>query len=178
MMPMPQVRLATLLALAEMPADTRVSAPLAQTAVRSENANDRWIPDALTSAAAIHPLPFIRALAAEPTPPPDRVMEVVSVVAEHIGRTADPASVDPLVATIAGAKPAFAEVVLTGMAKGWPRGKKATLTAETAKTAEQMLQSLSPAGKGQLLRLAISWDVPALARTRGSRQGLASDGGR
>jgi putative membrane-bound dehydrogenase-like protein len=159
-----QVRLATLLALAEMPPDAKVSAPLAQMLTRPENSADRWIPDAATSAAARHALPFIRALAADKKPLPTRVTEVVTVVAEHMGRTADVETVDPLLAAIAGSEPAFAEIVLTGLAKGWPRGKKATLTATTTKAAEWILQSLSPAGKAQMLRLAASWDVPALTR--------------
>jgi putative membrane-bound dehydrogenase-like protein len=156
-----QVRLATLLALAEMPADTRVSAPLAQMAVRSENAADRWIPDAVTSAASRHPLPFILALAMAKAPLPTRVTEIAGVVAEHMGRTADPSSVDPLFAVLTQADPAFAEIVLTGLAKGWPRGKKAILAEETT-TAQKLLQSLSPAGRGQLLRFAANAGLSSL----------------
>ena len=55
-----QVRLATLLALSDMPADPRAGAAVFDMLKRPENANDRWLPDAATAAAATHDAGFLQ----------------------------------------------------------------------------------------------------------------------
>jgi uncharacterized protein len=158
------VRLAALLALAEMPADMRAGAPLAAMLERPENGRDRWIPDAVIAAAARHPLSFVRSLTAGKAPESARVRDVIAIVAEHLARGGDAETLDPLLTIVAGAEPAMAEVVLTGLAKGWPRGKAVSLKPDTERALEQMFKSLTPAGKGQLLRLAADWGTQSLTR--------------
>jgi putative membrane-bound dehydrogenase-like protein len=55
-----QVRLAALLALSDMPADQRAGAAVFDMLKRPENANDRWLADAATSAAATHDAGFLQ----------------------------------------------------------------------------------------------------------------------
>ncbi len=159
-----QVRLAALLALAEMPADARAGAAIAKMIVRPENASDRWIPDAATSAAARHDLAFLRAFAGVKEAVPARAADVVAVVSEHYARGGPADSVGTLVTAFAGAEPAIVEGIVTGIAKGWPRAKTATLSAETEDALRQLLPRLSPGGRGQLLRLAAAWGSQGLAK--------------
>ncbi len=71
---------------------------------------------------------------------------------------------DTLLTAVAGADPAVAEVILAGMAKGWPRGKAVTLSAATEQALAKRLPALTPAGKGQLLRLAAAWGAQGLTK--------------
>jgi putative membrane-bound dehydrogenase-like protein len=57
-----QVRLATLLALSEMPVSEKVGPALVEMLQRPENSGDRWIPDAATAAAARHDVSFLKAV--------------------------------------------------------------------------------------------------------------------
>jgi putative membrane-bound dehydrogenase-like protein len=60
-----QVRLSAMLALSEMPAgDQEAGKAVAQAMRKPENANDRWIPDAATAAAARHDAGFLSAVLA------------------------------------------------------------------------------------------------------------------
>jgi len=59
-----QVRLMSFLALAEMPRVSQAGAAIFAALQLPENANDRWIPDAATAAAARHDAGFIRAVLA------------------------------------------------------------------------------------------------------------------
>ena len=66
-----QVRLATLLALSEMPPSDGAGAAVYAMLQESRNAKDRWIPDAATSAAARHDSGFLKAVlsSAQPAKP-------------------------------------------------------------------------------------------------------------
>ena len=57
-----QVRLATLLALSDLPATPAAGAAVVAAMQRPANIRDRWIPDAATSAAAAHDQSFLSAL--------------------------------------------------------------------------------------------------------------------
>lgn len=63
-----QVRLAALLALSEMPASARAGAAIFAMLQHSKNSEDRWIPDAATSAAARHDAGFLQAVLASYKP--------------------------------------------------------------------------------------------------------------
>ena len=62
--PDPQVRLATLLALADIPESTEAASSLLMALNEGKFEGDRWLPDAATMAAAAHARPFLKALAA------------------------------------------------------------------------------------------------------------------
>jgi hypothetical protein len=57
-----QVRLAALLALSEMPVNDPAGAAAFAALQSPRNAQDRWIPDAVTAAGARHDAGFIRAV--------------------------------------------------------------------------------------------------------------------
>lgn len=70
-----QVRLAGLLALSEMPADDAAGAAVFAALQHPDNAEDRWIPDAATSAAARNDAGFLRAVLKQFQPAPDDVAQ-------------------------------------------------------------------------------------------------------
>jgi putative membrane-bound dehydrogenase-like protein len=60
----PQVRLAALLALAEVPSTDEAGAAVVAAMAKPENAKDKWIPQAATAAAARHDAGFLKAVLA------------------------------------------------------------------------------------------------------------------
>ncbi len=61
----PQVRLAALLALAEMPVNKRAGAAIAARLNDNDDMTDRWIPHAMATAAATHALPFLEGVSVD-----------------------------------------------------------------------------------------------------------------
>jgi putative membrane-bound dehydrogenase-like protein len=162
----PQVRLAALLALAEMPMQPEVGKALVEMLARPENYNDHWIPDAVTCAAAAHDLHFLKALAAgEQHPaPPARVVSVVATVAEHYARGKPVESVGELLTSLPPANPAMIEAVVSGMARGWPKDTPARLDPVAEKALGQLLARVSAGNKGQLINLATRLGSPGLQK--------------
>src|SRR5262249_34898485 len=105
-----QVRLAVLLALAEMPAGEEAAPALVRALNDPANITDRWIPDAITCAAARHDLYFLKAIAGSKTPLAPRALEVVGIVAEHYARGGPSKSAASVVAALADADARRAEV--------------------------------------------------------------------
>ncbi len=173
-----QVRLAFLLALAEMPANSEAGRVLAG-ALLVEKFDDAWLPDALTSAAARHDLPFLLALAKEKPPQDERARAVLAIVTEHYARGA-PASLPSLLAALTHSEPAFTDVVLASVAKGWPRTAKLNDLSEAEKGMTELLPKLANAGKGHLLKLATVLGSKTFGKhlaeiTAALKAGLAND---
>ena len=121
-----QVRLAALLALAEMPANADAAAAIIAALSKPENVTDRWIPDAATAAAAAHALPFLKAVAVSKTVPAQKTFDVVAIVAEHYARGGPSATAGSVIAALGAAEPKVADVILAGLTKGWPRQNRRT----------------------------------------------------
>jgi putative membrane-bound dehydrogenase-like protein len=176
-----QVRLAALLALAEMPANADAAAAVLHMLERPENAGDRWIPDAATCAAAAHDLAFLKLAArraekvsgpfsaraktalgsavakAEKGPDTFSALNVIARVAEHYARGGPSASIGDLLVALADSDAKAAEIILAGLSKGWPKNHPAELAEANEDALAKLLPKLSPAAKGQLLRLATLW---------------------
>jgi putative membrane-bound dehydrogenase-like protein len=154
--PDPQVRLMTLLALADQP--PAPAAGEAVVAVLSDPANtdDRWIPDAATCAAATNSEHFLLALAAKKEPSP-KLLSVTAVVAEHYARGGPVASVAGVIAGLVEATPQMADAVTRGLLKGWPADKPPKLSERLEQDLERLGPKLPPQGRGLLVKLATSW---------------------
>jgi putative membrane-bound dehydrogenase-like protein len=152
-----QVRLAALLALAEMPADSEAGAAIAGMLRRPESLNDRWLPEAAIAAAAAHDAYFLRSLAARKAPCPPRLLGVAAVVAEHYARDAPVRSTRELLAALADSDIPVTEVVLGALAKGWPRNQPMDLPPQAEQALQQLLPRLSPGAQGHLIRLVQAW---------------------
>jgi putative membrane-bound dehydrogenase-like protein len=151
-----QVRLMTLLALADRPATGAAGRAVAEALNRPDNAGDRWIPDAATAAAAHNSDGFLRALATTRRPS-SRLVTVAGLVAEHYARGAPVETVGGVLSALADADPAAADAVVRGIAKGWPAGKPPKLDEKVEKDLGRLAARLSPDRRGALVRLASGW---------------------
>jgi putative membrane-bound dehydrogenase-like protein len=152
-----QVRLAALQALADLPGNLETGRALAALLAKPENMEDRWIPDALTAAAARNDVYFLIAVAAVPAPKATRGLTVIGTVAEHYARGGPSKNAGAVIAALTDADPKVAEVVIAGLAKGWPRNTTAELNDETEKALATLLTRVPAGAKGQLIKLASAW---------------------
>jgi putative membrane-bound dehydrogenase-like protein len=160
--PDPQVRLMTLLALADQPPSAAAGAAVAEALGRLENANDRWLPDAATCAAARNGEHFLRAVAAAKQPG-EKLLAVTATVAEHYARGGPVDSVGAVVARLAEADQAVADAAVRGLAKGWP-ARTAPKLDETAEAALGKLAArLAPERRALIVRLAAAWGSKSVA---------------
>jgi putative membrane-bound dehydrogenase-like protein len=160
----PQVRLALLLALAEMPSNETVGALVAEALTDPANLADRWIPDALTVAAAKHDIHFLRAVAAAKKPIAQRPLQALAIVAEHYARGGPSDTVGSLLAALGDTDAARSDAILAGLSKGWPKDKHPQLGDETEKAMAKLFDRVSPGAKGQLVRLATMWGSKAFEK--------------
>ena len=153
-----QVRLAALLALADMPEDNKVGHVVAQL-----SPTDRWLTDALISAAAMHAPGFLAALAKPKSQLNSASLPIARVVAEHVARGKPKADVlQGLATSLTNADPRLLAVVLDGMAAGWPRTHVVKLPDEADATLVALLDRAPSESKAQLIRLAPQWGSRAL----------------
>jgi putative membrane-bound dehydrogenase-like protein len=156
-----QVRLAALLAVAEVP-PSAAAADAVLTALRDPGlSRDRWLRDAATSAAAAHAEPFLAAaLVSEAAP--SAMLAVIERVAEHYARGAPVKTAGALLAKLAAAREPLAGAVVAGLNRGWPRDRPPALNGDAAACLVKLFQGLAPRGQGQLAELAARWHNPAL----------------
>jgi hypothetical protein len=164
--PDPQVRLMTLLALADQPPGTKAAPAVVDSLTRDENTSDRWIPDAVTAAAAKNADQFLRSLAAVKQPS-SRLLEVAGVVAEHYARSGPVDSIGGVVAKLADADPSIGDAVVRGLAKGWPAMTPPKLDDQIEKDLVRLAAKLSPERRGALVRLASGWGSKQFAKATG-----------
>jgi len=154
-----QVRLAALLALAELPSSESAARAIVAALAAGLADRDRWLPDAATSAAAEHDRAFLKALEAHrfDRPPSDIVLRIAGRVAEHYARGAPTDSVESLLVALEGSDKKIAETVIAGLARGWPSDRPVTLGDASVESVARLLGSLAPQAKGQLVGLATRW---------------------
>jgi len=166
-----QVRLAAILALADQDEHPPAGQALAELASRPEYAGDRWIGDAMISAAAVHATSFLTSLADanhDADPLDARSLEIVAIVSEHLarGRIDTPAGLG-LLATLTRADARFAETALNGLNRGWPGDHSPPLTAEQDGSLLQLFEKAPAETKGQLVRLGLRWGSRQLEQHAG-----------
>jgi putative membrane-bound dehydrogenase-like protein len=161
----PQVRLAGLLALAEMPASAQAAEAVAAALGAEVNWTDRWLLDGLTSAAAAHAGFFLEAATRKPwgRSPPAAVLAVVERVAEHYAR-GGPAAVASLMTALPEAHPQLSAAIVTGLARGWPKGWVPRADDRLDPVFVELLPKLPPACRGRLVALATRWGSRALEK--------------
>jgi putative membrane-bound dehydrogenase-like protein len=151
-----QVRLMSLLALADQPSTPAAGEAIVAALCDPSNAGDRWIPDAATSAAANNSETFLKALSARKAPS-SKVFAVAAIVAEHYARGAPVDSAATVVAGLVDADPQIIAAVVRGLAKGWPAKKPPKLDERTEQNLETLLTRLPPERRGELIKLTIAW---------------------
>lgn len=158
------VRLAALLAIAEMPpAATAVGEAIADFLSRVENTADRWLFEAAIAAAAANDEAFLKAiLNQEKVADIAKCRQAVGIVSEHFARRNPGDGVKSLLPALATCDPAMAAVVISGWAKGWPKDQAVTLQQSDERVLIEVLNNLPPDFQGQLVRLATLWGNRAL----------------
>lgn len=159
-----QVRLAAFLTLAEIEgapaAAPRIVAALQEDAVLQ----DRWLLDAVTSAAAANDVAVLTAAAGSGAQfkwSQALARERLSLVAQHLARGKNGATLGALLNELPAAPATVASAIVSGLEKGWPRGESATLT-DDQETALLKLLKVVPAGEQSA--------VISLARKLGSQK--------
>jgi len=161
----PQVRLQAILALTKFKPQPSAAAAVVELLADSAVQSDRILLDAVTAAAAGQEQEFLSAvaqsnntaLAAGPA------TERISIVAGHVAR-GDSAEPRSLVAALEKAQPEVAAAILGGLARGWPRDRKAELTPDVEKTLAALFEKLPPAAKAQVAALATRWGSQSLSQ--------------
>jgi putative heme-binding domain-containing protein len=151
-----QVRLAALLALADLPPSPAAGEAVVAALSDATNLADRWLPDAATSAAAKNSEHFLTALAARKQPAP-KLLAVAQVVADHHARGNPHDTLTDLIVRLTAAEPPIAGAIVQGLARGWPKGQPPRLDERLESALEQLITRLSPERRGLLVRLATSW---------------------
>jgi putative heme-binding domain-containing protein len=163
-----QVRLAALLALAEMPEGDLAGQGALAVLNQPATANDHWLTDAVIAAAATHARYFLRATVAQKAPPAGRTPEVLAIVAEHFARGGPADTVGELLAVAAFVGEARrAEALVAGLAKGWPRNTSAKLSESEEQALAQLLAKGGPANQGTVLKLASALGAKGLEKYAG-----------
>jgi putative membrane-bound dehydrogenase-like protein len=153
-----QVRLAALLALAEMPASPRTAGAVARFVQNESQMQDRWLRDAATAAAATQGAEFLQQLVG-PDPAPESLAQVVRVVAEHYARGNPGNEAAGLLAKLADAHTSLVTPIIAGVSAGWDASQSIEIDDETLERLEHLMQRLPTADRGQLVRLGSRWGI-------------------
>ncbi|MCP4174445.1 MAG: c-type cytochrome [Fuerstiella sp.] len=153
-----QVRLHTVLRLADMPRSESAGQLVAQLA---RTAQDSVIIDAATSAAAAHALPYLQAVSGQSAP--GNNISISSQIAEHVARGKPSASeLEQLVTSLQSADGAVVDAVLDGLTNGLPSDFDVKTTDAFDSVLVSLLQKGSSGTKSRLVRLATQCGTEAL----------------
>ncbi|SFH53281.1 PVC-type heme-binding CxxCH protein [Planctomicrobium piriforme] len=166
-----QAQLAAILALSDMPESTQAGTFLATLAQDPKMLDDRWLPDALTSAAAVHARGFLIGLAHKSAASPpdmdapllDKTLKIANVVCEHLsGSRPSAETLQSLFAPMAAADPQLLASMLDGMSAGWPRDHAVQLNPQADALLISLLDRVPARNKAQLVKLSSRWGSVAL----------------
>ena len=152
-----QVRLQGILCLADMEPSDEAGELVAKVA-RRDNL-DLWESNAVTAAAAIHAVSFLKALEQpgeqEHAQLSAGALQTSEIVAEHIARGRPVAeAIQSLLTGLEQASPQLTEVVVRGLIAGWPREYQIQSSPAMEASLLKMLDRVPASSKGKLLQLA------------------------
>ena len=179
--PDPGVRVAALLALADRgrrASGSEYGEAIAKAALSARNYTDPRALDTVTVAATQHADSFLIALrkypdglflgadapAVKSTPLPRELAPVIMRVVRTMAagsRTTD-AEVSSVFAGLEAADPRVIEVVVTGLADGWPDNRTVKLDAEATASFGKVLTALPATTRPKLLKLGAAWGLKGL----------------
>ncbi len=165
-----QVRLGGLMAMADQSSDAATGRALAKASMDEAFMADEFLSDGLICAAASHADNYLAAMleSGADVKVSSNAAKAVRVVAEHLARTdMDAGKIERLLASFSKGSPDLVEAVIDGIASGWPKDKKVTLTSTSEETLEKLVEKLSPQGRGSLVRLAKQWGSARLEKFAG-----------
>lgn len=156
-----QVRLQAILTLADMPTTEQTGALVAELAAEE---TDGVLLDALTSAAAAHSVPFLKAISKADAIAADRGLQPIARrIAVHVARgRPDAASLTAIVAGLEDAPASLVGAIIDGLNDGLPAGYQTESTAALDRAMAATFASIQPAAKVKLLQLAKRCGTEAL----------------
>ncbi|MCB1097693.1 MAG: c-type cytochrome [Verrucomicrobiae bacterium] len=161
-----QVRMASMLALAELPSRDAAGVAIFTALKEPRNADDRWIPDAATAAAAKHDTAFIKAMLTDAGAADMNLKgglgNVLKVVTTHYAGRGATESIVATLASLKGAAPNVATAVLDGLMEGWPKDSAPNLSDADEQQLESVMDALPELVRDRLLSLGSRWNVPGL----------------
>lgn len=155
-----QVRLMSLLALADMPPDRGAAEAIVTLAGRPENGTDRWLKDAMVAAAARH-APYVLSRAGAVHEPSEFVVLMFRIVAEHAARSGEFAS-EPeilvrLLESLVDADRKIVDAIVAGVRVGLgPRQPTTTSSPELDEVLNAILARLPQEGATEVVRLGLA----------------------
>lgn len=155
----PQVVLATLLALADLPVSKAAGEKIAPLFNDSKLVADRWLADALVAAAATHAESVLSMVDLART---DEGAKRLAIVAEHFARSDGRAALASVVRALPKRSPATADAIFGGLLKGWPRDTTAKLNEDDVAALVRLFETAPAATKSQVIAAAKRWQVKAL----------------
>lgn len=159
-----QVVLATLLKLSDMP-DVSAGPLLSHAMTQAQVTKDRWLSDALTSAAAMHADQFLASTLGSTSDVDQNAIAVIGRVSEHFARSQPTASsMTKLLASLATSTPAKAEAVIGGLSQGWGRNHNITLDETHNENLKKLFQLVGDSNKASLAQLASRWNNSTLEK--------------
>lgn len=175
----PQVRLGALIALADMPrddlskgdqaaalkpttstGDVQTGEALVTSLFDPATLRDRWLPDALTSAASRNDLAFLQAVATKKFVSEKfdaRALSVVERVAEHFARGDNVASLETLLVSLGVTNPQIASAIIGGLSKGLAEDRRPKLSTSLEDSLAKLFESSDNSGKLRVIALAQRW---------------------
>lgn len=155
--PAPLVRLAVLESLGEWPPAPEAGAIVMSMLADPRTLADPVLADAATAAAAVQADHVLPALLSAPSPtdrPPPPAIAIVERVSEHVARGADGRAVAAAVVRLPHVPQPVAAAALSGLVRGWPKARPATLGAEAEAALWKLAESLPTELQGQVMTLA------------------------
>ncbi|MCM2372611.1 PVC-type heme-binding CxxCH protein [Aporhodopirellula aestuarii] len=154
--PNAHVRLAATLALADLPACSPSGEALLEMLANHANMQDRWIPDAITSAAAHNSSYFLESLASVKALPTASI-PIITRVAEHHARGQDNDNLAQIVAGLGNVDPKVVAAVIQGLQAGWKGKSAVTLTSAIEADLKKVFDHADTGTRATLTKLAIAW---------------------
>ncbi len=161
-----QVQLAAILALADLPPSVRGAEILADK-LADDAGRDRWLADALTSAAAMHGVSFVEALASkfprrgdQGADLPIAAVNAVAIVGEHLARgDLDGDQLGMLLTALAAGDVRLATALLAAVSGHWPEDRTVQLPHAADGAIAQLLGEIPFDSRSDVLRLARLWNA-------------------
>jgi putative membrane-bound dehydrogenase-like protein len=151
----PQVRLAALLALSDLPASKDAAATLLGV-MNAGFGSDRWLNDASISAAANQGRYLISVAAGLSKELDETSLTTLQIVAEHFARSDSRDSIGSLLSSIKSARPKPLRAILTGLSNGWPKDGKIKMTKSIENDLASIADSLEIGDRSAALQFGRS----------------------
>jgi putative membrane-bound dehydrogenase-like protein len=162
-----QVKLATLLALADIPHHgAQTARRLAGVAQTKEYLADRFLRDGLVMAAAADAEAFLQSDAKAGQDFDPAYLAIVRTVAAHYAAGKD-CPIENLLASLPKAHPDFIDAVLDGALKGWPRYRDFKENDKIAGDLKEVFLKVPASSKGKVIRLAKLMNVASFDKQVG-----------